>query len=84
MEKPTIPDVRAGRVVVLPCKVGDTVWAVNSSGISSHLIRRIEWNKQGNFACSCLMFPFEDFSKSVFLTREEAEKALEAKLDGVQ
>ena len=68
-----------GRVMVLPCKIGDTVWAVNSFGISSHQIRRIEKNKQGSFACSCLLFPFEDFSKTVFLTREEAAETLEAK-----
>ena len=72
-----------GRVMVLPCKVGDTVWAVNSIGISSHVIRRIERNKCGDFACSLLIFPLDDFGKTVFLTREEAEKALEEeKWDG--
>ena len=42
---------RAGRLVALPCKVGDTVWAVSGKG------------------------------KTVFLTYEEAEKALEAMKD---
>lgn len=73
---------RAGRCVVLPCKPGHTVWSSNSFGVSSHVIRRLEQNKDGCFACSMLMFPFEDFGRKVFLTREAAETALKGEQDG--
>lgn len=70
---------RDGRLVVLPCKVGRLVWSMNNNGgVCSHQIRRFERNKDGDFACSALMFPLDDFGKTVFLTREEAEAALEA------
>ena len=67
---------REGRCVVLPCKPGNTVWSANVFGVSSHVIRRIELNQDGDFACSMLMFPFEDFGNKVFLTREAAEAAM--------
>lgn len=68
---------KEGRVVVLPCKIGDTVYDVDFGRISSHFIRKIEWNKQGGFARCAFLLPFDDFGKTVFLTKEEAEKALE-------
>ena len=69
-----------GRLVVLPCKVGELVWTANNRcGVCSHKIWRIERNNDGDFACSLLMFPFCDFGKTVFLTREEAEAALAQK-----
>ena len=66
-----------GRVVVLPCKVGDTVY-------------RLQYIEQtpGRFVVGVAEIKFaliwlEDVGKTVFLTREEAEKALEvAKRDG--
>lgn len=67
---------REGRCVVLPVKPGNTVWSANVFGVSSHVIRRIELNQNGDFACSMLVFPFEDFGNKVFLTREAAEAAL--------
>lgn len=67
---------RAGMVMVIPCKPGQLIWSKNSGGVSSHQIRRLERNKDGDFACSLLMFPFDDFGKTVFLTREAAENAL--------
>lgn len=67
---------REGRCVVLPVKPGNTVWSANVFGVSSHVIRRIELNQDGDFACSMLVFPFEDFGNKVFLTREAAEAAL--------
>ena len=67
---------REGRCVVLPCKPGNTVWSANVFGVSSHVIRRIELNQDGDSACSMLMFPFEDFGNKVFLTREAAEAAM--------
>lgn len=79
-----------GRVVVLPCKVGDTVWIVgavrklysakvrtffcgNPSAVrgndddgQTHMIRTTECD-----------IPMQKFGKTVFLSREEAERAME-------
>lgn len=78
-----------GRVVVLPCKVGDTVWITGS-------VRRLYSEKVRTFFCGNPSYgrgmadnsvqmirttgcdiPIREFGKTVFLTREEAEKALE-------
>ena len=64
------------RCMVLPCDPGQIVWAVNSLEVSSHQIRQLVRGKDGDFACSLLKFPFEDFGRKVFLTREEAVAAL--------
>ena len=65
-----------GRVVVLPCRAGSTVY-------------RLQYIEQtpGRFVVGVAEIKFaliwlEEFGKTVFLTREEAEKALEAKKDG--
>jgi hypothetical protein len=61
-----------GRIVVLPCKVGDTVY-------------RLQYIEQtpGRFVVGVAEIKFallwlEEFGETVFLTREEAEAALEA------
>lgn len=68
---------RKGRCVVLPCKPGQLVWTKTGGKVSSHKIRNIQRNSEGDFACSMLQFPLAEFGKTVFLTREEAERALE-------
>ena len=87
-----------GRVVVLPCKVGDTVWIVGT-------VRKLYSAKVRTFFCGHTSavrgdddgghihmirttecdIPMQEFGKTVFLSREEAEKALqemEDKKDG--
>jgi hypothetical protein len=83
-----------GRMMVLPCKVGDTVWITGS-------VRRLYSEKVRTFFCGDPSYsrgmadngvkmmrttgcdiPIHEFGKTVFLTREEAEKALEAMKDG--
>lgn len=61
-----------GRVVVLPCKVGDTVY-------------RLQYVEEspGRFIVDAVPIKFaliwlNEFGKTVFLTREEGENALEA------
>ena len=57
---------KEGRLVVLPCKVGDTVYVLRQSWNG--------WNidkKKFSYAMN------GKIGKTVFLTREEAEKALE-------
>lgn len=69
-----------GRVVVLPCKVGDTVYLIVTKRA------RIYTPEFRFIKKSCLTFlnmerVLRDFGKTVFLTREEAEKTLEAMED---
>lgn len=73
---------REGRCVVLPCDPGQVVWAANSFGVSSHKIRMLVRDKDGDFACSMIKFPLEDFGRKVFLTRAEAQAALRREQDG--
>lgn len=77
-----------GRLVVLPCKVGDTVWITGS-------VRRLYSEKVRTFFCGNPSYdrgradnivqmirttgcdiPIHEFGKTVFLNREEAERAL--------
>lgn len=81
-----------GRVVVLQCKAGDTVYEVTSrKTISEYRVKAIrvelfctfiEWDIAAGFVDKSIFgVPVDEIGKSVFLTREEAEKALEAKKD---
>lgn len=71
-----------GRVVVLPCKVGDTVWRIVRDG-EPHITRdevRDMYFADDMTPCVELVggrVTFtEKFGKTIFLSREEAEKAL--------
>ena len=76
---------RDGRVVVLPCKVGDTVYWVHGAVITECRVHRIQKNRNGLYICLKSNVSHGAFradlsiGKTVFLTREEAEAALEAK-----
>lgn len=66
-----------GRVMVLPCKRGDTVWYVTKIGIEEYKIQAFEKSFFGDSANAYgINFPFYNFGKNVFLTREEAEAKL--------
>lgn len=72
-----------GRVVVLPCKVGDTVWRIVRDG-EPHITRdevRDMYFADDMTPCVELVggrVTFtEKFGKTVFLSREEAERAME-------
>lgn len=73
-----------GRVMVLPCKRGDTVWYVTEIGIEEYKIQAFEKSFFGDSANAYgINFPFYNFGKNVFLTREEAEaKFKEKQKDG--
>lgn len=63
-----------GRLVVLPCKVGDTVYRIfnppsREPVISAHTLMSVDY----------IVRWIDKFGKTVFLTREEAEKALKTK-----
>lgn len=81
----------AGRLIVLPCKVGDTVWVVDCEYMDCNNCDHLEHGKycpylnkpvcpngtirQGRFHYSLI----PNFGKTIFLTREEAEAALAGK-----
>lgn len=73
-----------GRVMVLPCNVGDAVWCVTRAGIKELAITSLEKNRCGYYAVAYgAAFRIEDFGKDVFRTREEAEAKLkEVQKDG--
>ena len=68
---------KEGRVVVLPCKVGDVLYAAESAPvIPLHVIEvaiylALEGEDGGDYE------RISNIGKTVFLTREEAEKALQ-------
>lgn len=75
---------RDGRVVVPPCKVGDVVYGFHGEKTILPMVAKwIETNTDG--WCIAVQYTpmpprfyrFSDFGKTVFLTREEAEKALQ-------
>lgn len=69
----------ANGVIVLPCKVGDTLYIPYLSNVIEKTVCSIVIQKPF-FTVYCggtsLRFFKEDFGKTVFLTREDAEKAL--------
>ncbi len=97
--------VNEGRVVVLPCKVGDVVYSPRDKDILEQYVISIEIDKEPKvhvcFTCDYICdgcpnnqpyqnqagdggcygkngesyYDFDDFGKTVFLSREEAEQA---------
>lgn len=85
---------REGRLVILPCKVGDTIYGIRPlKKLDGSMVQEM---KHGEVACFkvlpsgtyCVAFAEEqyyypvawrldDFGKTVFLSSDEAEKALE-------
>ena len=83
---------RDGRLVVLPCKAGDTVYEVTSrKTISEYRVKAIrvelfctfiEWDIVAGFVDKSIFgVPVDEIGKTVFLTREKADRALEAMKD---
>ena len=87
-----------GRLVVLPCKVGDTLWVTGRDNMPREMeleapdIRAVCTDEDNLCMSTCNRKPDgfcayrlrndgADVGKTVFLTREEAEKALEAMKD---
>ena len=74
---------RAGRLVVPPCKVGDTLFRVFAGEILEHKVRNMRylaiqgrWDIDTTPFCS---YVESSIGKTIFLTHEQAERALEAK-----
>lgn len=84
--------------MVLPCKVGDTIYFVGEefynyqlhSGLQKGRVKGFEFDKtwlvwvhfEKDTPTAGVAFKVKDFGKTVFLTREEAEDALEGMKNG--
>lgn len=70
-----------GRLVKLPCKVGNTVYVIVGKNISAQKIQRATIDSEGKieFCTKRRGFALFDIGKTVFLTREEAEEKLKEK-----
>ena len=70
-----------GRVIVLPAKKGDTLYAVTRFGVEKRVVKEIAapffYNTYESGDRAALPTAIRNFGKTVFLTREEAEKALQ-------
>ena len=64
---------RAGQLVMLPCKVGDTVYQIDAERVYESEVKWII------FDCNDIAFDERAIGVSIFLTREEAEAALALK-----
>ena len=74
-------------VIVPPCKVGDTVYHLYpKQGIKANKVKRIQVGTYGMMIADRNgVFRAEEINKTVFLTREEAERALkEQKNEGMR
>ena len=67
-----------GRLVKLPCKVGDTVYVIVGKNISAQKIQRatIDSERKIEFCTKRRGFTLFDIGKTVFLTKSEAEAKL--------
>lgn len=72
-----------GKLIKLPCKVGDTVWEYESFGLRQYKVTNIDFDKNWKlyFDCNCgvtysIRCYIEDFGKRVFLTKKEADNKL--------
>lgn len=76
-----------GRILISPCKVGDTVWVVNSLWVSEYTVTSVYWDgvffqfkaENKTYAEDCRYFSFFDerIGKTVFLAKEDAENFLD-------
>lgn len=77
---------RGGRCVVLPCKVGDVVYVPdrNNMKVLKKEVRQVSFNHHGKWVVfvGCIVVDIGEIGKTVFLTREEAEAALEKMKEG--
>lgn len=90
-----------GRLAVLPCKVGDTLWVTGRDNVPREMeledpdIRAVCTDEDNLCMSTCNRRPDgfcayrlrndgADVGKTVFLTREEAKKALEATKEGAE
>lgn len=71
-----------GRMIEMPCKIGDTVYVLIQRNVTTEIVKGTVENIQHyntwwvEFSNLWVDKTFDDFGKTAFLTREEAEQAL--------
>ena len=74
-----------GRLLVLPCKVGDVLWDTESltESPSRHIVLAFDVLKSLNMVhlSGGQYLPVSEIGKTVFPTREEAEEALKREVN---
>ena len=69
-----------GRLVALPCKIGDVLYRASPSGVVVHRVANMVYRELTSRwyidTIPNLPYASEELGKTTFLTREEAEKAL--------
>ena len=69
-------------VIVLPCKVGDTIYQTDGVRIYTSTIYEITYTENKViFVTENVAFDERAINNSIFLTREEAEQALKGRKD---
>lgn len=74
-----------GRLIKLPCKVGDRVFVVERDEVKAYTVNHFTIIKNGVYAYLVISYSeksivgVDDFGKTVFLTREEAEAEKKAR-----
>lgn len=80
LAKQSIENLPPVNAVELPCKVGDTVYSPTTTSVEAAIVDHIRLTQDGIYLnlreWHCLS-NINRIGKSMFLTREEAEKALE-------
>lgn len=78
----------ANGVVALPCNVGDTVYGFHLKNVLPYSVKWQETDDRGEWRVVAQYPPMaprfyklEDFGKTVFLTKEQAEQALKERVD---
>ena len=88
-ELPAIERLPDANVVALPVKYGQTLWRIDGNGFRSPefqkavpvtvqeiVFKDVRGKPQWSFIASSTMFSFGGIGKTVFLTKEEAEKVI--------
>lgn len=73
-----------GLLLKLPFKIGDTLYYIDDYEIYHDKVYSIEVtevNGEHTFCVGCMDWIYDDFGKTVFLTKEEAEEALRKKVE---
>lgn len=67
-----------GLLLRLPCKVGDTVYYIEDNEINKFVVYSFDIRPLQQFICNYagIRLNFNNFGKTVFLTKEEAEQKL--------
>ena len=74
---------KVGRCVVLPCKVGDTVYLLGKNCVLENKVLQVSFNNSGDWVVftDCKSLLFCKIGETAFITREAAEATLAKEAD---